>query len=86
MNDVIYHRAEKSHPARGAWIEIMKRIKTVTANRRTPRGVRGLKYEMLMTGQDNTLSHPARGAWIEILKGTLYCKNIKVAPREGCVD
>ena len=34
-----------SHPARGAWIEIFRTYKKeVTAARRTPHGVRGLKY------------------------------------------
>ena len=34
-----------SHPARGAWIEIVhERLIQVAAPRRTPQGVRGLKY------------------------------------------
>ena len=60
--------AARSHPARGAWIEISRfSFLAHQPCRRTPHGVRGLKYLIL----DHLLelcgpSHPARGAWIEI--------------------
>ena len=34
--------------------------------RRTPPGVRGLKYQPMITDGIPVESHPARGAWIEI--------------------
>ena len=38
-------RKDKSHPVRGAWIEIQKQEWTQRkTRRRTPSGVRGLKY------------------------------------------
>ena len=33
---------------------------------RTPRGVRGLKYDHAENIAENIQSHPSRGAWIEI--------------------
>ena len=43
-------------------------LKWAPANmsRRTPRGVRGLKYTPGAVGGAYNKSHPARGAWIEI--------------------
>ena len=35
-------------------------------NRRTPQGVRGLKWFPRLTTRKSKKSHPARGAWIEI--------------------
>ena len=39
--------------------------------RRTPHGVRGLKYDRVYASKKSAGSHPARGAWIEIQ----YCGN-----------
>jgi hypothetical protein len=33
---------------------------------RTPRGVRGLKFQILGGVEDGVVSHPSRGAWIEM--------------------
>ena len=56
-----------SHPARGAWIEINYDPGGIQPmGRRTPHGVRGLKYATSTTTACVRLSHPARGAWIEI--------------------
>ena len=33
---------------------------------RTPRGVRGLKYQLVVLVSVTQESHPSRGAWIEI--------------------
>ena len=33
---------------------------------RTPRGVRGLKFEGELEKRDPKMSHPSRGAWIEM--------------------
>ena len=58
---------DESHPSRGAWIEISGlRARTATGSRRTPHGVRGLKYEVVAEPHPCRTSHPSRGAWIEI--------------------
>ena len=57
----------RSHPSRGAWIEIeMPQTYAGLLNRRTPRGVRGLKS--VYNGPPCSVfpSHPSRGAWIEM--------------------
>ena len=55
----------RSHPARGAWIEITRTTwRTPWRRRRTPQGVRGLKY----------------------LDELYYIFRGQVAPRKGCVD
>ena len=58
---------QRSHPSRGAWIEIWS---TTTSDpiedSRTPRGVRGLKFVRHLALISGLKSHPSRGAWIEI--------------------
>ena len=80
-------RAAWSHPARGAWIEIVTGyVKFSARTRRTPHGVRGLKF-MHKTNHPHTVqSHPARGAWIEIQQYHMARERRRVAPRTGCVD
>ena len=57
-----------------------------TRRRRTPHGVRGLKFEAdALTDLDDG-SHPSRGAWIEIAHGTSTPPWTTVAPLTGCVD
>ena len=57
----------KSHPIRGAWIEIAVRLrKRSTPARRTPYGVRGLKFLLGKVCPLRGQSHPIRGAWIEM--------------------
>ena len=57
----------ESHPSRGAWIEIIVHGAVNKALiRRTPRGVRGLKFGVMGGGGRPNMSHPSRGAWIEI--------------------
>ena len=67
-----------SHPARGAWIEIPRFRNSFAKYRRTPQGVRGLKYSLPRTEKRSYSSHPARGAWIEIL---LIYSAIVIPPR-----
>ena len=56
-----------SHPARGAWIEIIiLRACSSSGKCRTPQGVRGLKFRYPLGNFGGYESHPARGAWIEI--------------------
>ena len=77
----------QSHPARGAWIEIISGGgRTVKGNGRTPHGVRGLKYFCRRLDDYGRWSHPARGAWIEIGVIMVLPPDIRVAPRMGCVD
>ena len=57
---------KRSHPARGAWIEIAM----ISTPRRMPvsHPARGAWIEIIMIRYDmlSRKSHPARGAWIEI--------------------
>ena len=53
---------------------------------RTPHGVRGLKFDLLLGLLRRHWSHPARGAWIEMLPDIKYRVLVLVAPRTGCVD
>ena len=78
---------KKSHPARGAWIEILSLSRlTSPLACRTPQGVRGLKSGMLPDPESGKKSHPARGAWIEIPYPLFAGDREAVAPRKGCVD
>ena len=55
--------------------------------RRTPRGVRGLKYGRPRQYHLWAKSHPSRGAWIEMEKGIMAGRDADaVAPLAGCVD
>ena len=63
----IHYMYRKSHPARGAWIEILCIAHAYTyASSRTPQGVRGLKFAKSRALHRLVGSHPARGAWIEM--------------------
>ena len=58
----------RSHPSRGAWIEIYSLIfEPILKPSRTPHGVRGLKLQDLSSPTLFDMSHPSRGAWIEIV-------------------
>ena len=59
-------RWHQSHPSRGAWIEIGDDRHVRDVRRRTPHGVRGLKFQLGPVGLEFVESHPSRGAWIEI--------------------
>ena len=68
-----------SHPAWGAWIEILGCAQPfLPAARRTPHGVRGLKFTVALVQLILHESHPAWGAWIEIAQ-----EPIQVASRAG---
>ena len=54
--------------------------------RRTPQGVRGLKFPIANGDAEEEWSHPARGAWIEISTSPIKHTADFVAPRKGCVD
>ena len=79
-------KRKASHPARGAWIEI------VIVGAREPEPLshpaRGAWIEMgkWTWPRSQPESHPARGAWIEISQHPVRCRKRLVAPRKGCVD
>ena len=79
---------DKSHPVRGAWIEIM--VMFWTFLRPMPsHPVRGAWIEITKSFTEHGLiigSHPVRGAWIEIRMMMTTCLAPIVAPRKGCVD
>ena len=57
-----------SQPTRAAWIEMaMKAMLQNFARRRSPLGLRGLKYFGDFSETDFTSSQPTRAAWIEIV-------------------
>ena len=71
---------KRSHPSRGAWIEIRGIWHSVSSRCcRTPRGVRGLKFCYIVSPGYAGESHPSRGAWIEIFSmasrsAPAYCR------------
>ena len=75
-----------SHPARGAWIEIMA-LKSASI-RTLSHPARGAWIEMDQGASVSSAatSHPARGAWIEIGTTQRRKKRTQVAPRKGRVD
>ena len=76
-----------SHPTMGAWIEIQKGgVKDGNRPRRTPRWVRGLKYNLQTLKLGGSQSHPTMGAWIEIWLHLSDTLPYSVAPHDGCVD
>ena len=77
----------KSHPSRGAWIEIeLEHIYTELRKRRTPRGVRGLKY-IDPSAESLSLGRTPRGVrGLKSLDNGYGIINPTVAPLAGCVD
>ena len=76
-----------SHPARGAWIEIMD-VWIISQHQRS-HPARGAWIEMRIEAIASSTavpSHPARGAWIEIIIDYTRHTSKYVAPRKGCVD
>ena len=75
-----------SHPARGAWIEIVKYMPAPPFPASHP--ARGAWIEIRTPNccTMRPLSHPARGAWIEISSVRDTVARYSVAPRTGCVD
>ena len=77
----------QSHPARGAWIEILMIWYSISCAGSHP--ARGAWIEIQHTTAGFTKwsrSHPARGAWIEITDKTKLDGVEDVAPHTGCVD
>ena len=82
-----FPHSHRSHPARGAWIEISRAALSRRINESHP--ARGAWIEIVWATEAQKwdhLSHPARGAWIEIRLGKQRMARRLVAPRTGCVD
>ena len=77
----------RSHPARGAWIEI-KAMGFSVFRRSESHPARGAWIEIVSGSASprRRKSHPARGAWIEIIHDMHMSACRYVAPRKGCVD
>ena len=54
--------------------------------RRSPLGLRGLKYNERFYFGPNIRSQPTRAAWIEIESFLFTKSNTEVAAHSGCVD
>ena len=66
-------KSPESHPTMGAWIEIIDMILCdLPYGSRTPRWVRGLKYNTLKALNREEKSHPTMGAWIEIKTRSIF--------------
>ena len=75
-----------SRPARGAWVEIIKKLmEALGVTRRAPQGARGLKSRKTEYTGLQRPSRPARGAWVEIFAALLSFAVMSVAPRKGRV-
>ena len=58
----------QSQPAWAAWIEILvARLQPLVTARRSPHGLRGLKYLRMPVYSVLSMSQPAWAAWIEIV-------------------
>ena len=78
---------QESLPPRGAWIEIWHGSPFLQIGlSRSPRGERGLKYDIKTSFNAGELSLPPRGAWIEISVSVLKGVSFMVAPPAGSVD
>ena len=80
--------AVKSHPSRGAWIEMV--LQLVPARRLVPshpsRGAWIEIFSPIRILLTSIKSHPSRGAWIEIGTHGKGYGLPPVAPLAGCVD
>ena len=77
----------RSHPARGAWIEIPTIPACSPGSTVAPRtGCVDRNSASLRAQERRRESHPARGAWIEISYARSELASLGVAPRTGCVD
>ena len=80
-------RWERSHLARGAWIEIS--VLGLGAEDDESHLARGAWIEMERSAPPIAYrgrSHLARGAWIEIFYTSPVAAGLPVAPRKRCVD
>ena len=80
-------RRSKSHPSRGAWIEIINHVPAAWhPHGRTPRGVRGLKSikEVHLWEVRRRTPRGVRGLKYKTIMGEGLPP--KVAPLAGCVD
>ena len=76
----------ESLPARGAWIEILRRTIQAPGLMSLPARGAWIEISSSPSGAHGDVSLPARGAWIEILWGGVRSDGSGVAPRTGSVD
>ena len=77
----------RSHPSRGAWIEILSIICCTTdMPRRTPHGVRGLKYHVGKAGRCHNCRTPHGVRGLKSGRAQYHARRRPVAPLTGCVD
>ena len=75
-----------SHPAGGAWIEILLAKSRKSKRRSHPAGGAWIEIGRHRYFDRSRWSHPAGGAWIEIAVEAINISVGEVAPRRGCVD
>ncbi len=82
------HRLQvRSQPTRAAWIEINTSAYTKYFQyRRSPLGLRGLKYRCASASPLRPRSQPTRAAWIEMSMVRTGELSRPVAAHSGCVD
>ena len=74
----------RSHPARGAWIEMATLLRNHSPNAVAPRpGCVDRNKPVRKTRAADFRSHPARGAWIEIYPARLAPNYPKSHPARG---
>ena len=79
--------AKRSHPSRGAWIEITRRrTARAIAGCRTPHGVRGLKSSMTSRSAVAMCRTPHGVRGLKYLRQPGSNTAHSVAPLTGCVD
>ena len=77
----------RSHPTRGAWIEIPRwPARAIWMMSHPTRGAWIEITSCSVTQIELSTSHPTRGAWIEISVADSRASNPPVAPHTGCVD
>ena len=64
--DAVAELLLRSHPARGAWIEIAERGNESAAAKSHPARGAWIEISTIFFPTRTMTSHPARGAWIEI--------------------
>ena len=76
-----------SHPARGAWIEMAILLRGAQGDeRRTPQGVRGLKFHWMQGVQRGERRTPQGVRGLKCAALQHVARHCVVAPRKGCVD
>ena len=88
LKNIAYVAGEGSHPTMGAWIEIFICLMySLGLKRRTPRWVRGLKYDWnKLKIKYNECRTPRWVRGLKYMNEAQFIGNAIVAPHDGCVD